>query len=77
MKSINKVFLPRNGMVLALAMIALTACDRTSSPEGRMTIKIENLQKEMRDNMAHQNGAILDSLRQIRQELNALRQQRK
>jgi hypothetical protein len=54
-------------------VFAISACDRSSSPEGRMSIKIENLQKEMIDSLKHQNRAILDSLGKIREELNELK----
>jgi hypothetical protein len=53
----------------------LASCDRTSSPEGRMSIKLENLQKEMIDSLQKQNNAILDSIGKIREELNEIRQQ--
>jgi hypothetical protein len=54
----------------------VVACDRSSSPEGRMSIKIENLQKELVDSLQHQNRAILDSLGKIREELNELKRAR-
>jgi nucleoside-triphosphatase THEP1 len=56
-------------------ILFLSSCDRNSSPEGRMSIKLENLQKEMIDSLQKQNKAILDSIGKIREELNELRQQ--
>jgi hypothetical protein len=75
----------RNVKPLRLSLISITiigflfagSCDRTSSPEGRMSIKIENLQKQMIDSLRHQNRAILDSLGKIRAEIEALKQERK
>jgi hypothetical protein len=40
-----------------------------------MSIKLENLQKEMIDSLKQQNRAILDSLGRIREDLQELRQQ--
>jgi hypothetical protein len=56
-------------------MIFITSCDRTSSPEGRMSIKLETLQKEMIDSLQEQNKAILDSIGKIRKEISEIRQQ--
>ena len=72
MKQKNSMLLP----LLLTAIIFLTtlnACDRSSSPEGRMSIKIENLQREMIDSLKIQNQAILDSLGKIREEINLLK----
>lgn len=65
------------GVMLFISTLAITACDRTSSPEGRMSIKIEDLQKAMIDSLKQQNQAILDSLGKIRTELNEIKQARK
>ncbi len=51
----------------------LIACNESSSPEGRMSIRIERLQKEMIDSLRQQNRAILDSLGNIRKELNEMK----
>jgi len=59
-------------LLVASITFTLTACGRTSSPEGRMSIKLEQLQKEMRDSLKKQNEAILDTLSRIRQDLNRL-----
>ena len=56
--------------------LILLACERTSSPEGRMTMKLEDLQKQMLDSLKHQNNIMLDSLSAIRQELNEFKQQK-
>lgn len=55
----------------------LSSCGRDSSPEGRMTLKLEEIQKGMVDSMMQQNRAILDSLGKIRQELHELKQEKK
>lgn len=62
---------------VSIVCILLSACGRDSSPEGRMTMKLEDLQKEMIDSLFKQNRAILDSLGQIRRELNEIKQTRK
>ena len=71
--------IPMSLLLLPVAFIFLTAvnaCDRTSSPEGRMSIKIENLQREMIDSLKMQNQAILDSLGKIREEINLLKEKK-
>jgi hypothetical protein len=60
-----------------LSTLSLISCDRNSSPEGRMSIKIENLQKEMIDSLKKQNRDILDSLGKIREDLREIRAQTK
>ena len=60
-----------------LLTVGLIACDRNSSPEGRMSIKLENLQKEMMDSIRKQNAAMLDSLGKIREDLKKLQQANK
>lgn len=77
MKPVQGRQLIRNGMLICLCIFTITACDRTSSPEGRMSLQIEQLQKEMIDSLQQQNKAILDSLGKIRQELNEIKQQMK
>ena len=63
--------------VFALIFITvLSACGRSSSPEGRMSIKLENLHKEMIDSLKKQNAAILDSLGKIREDIRELQQKR-
>lgn len=59
---------------MAMAIIMLVSCGRESSPEGRMTMKIESLQKEMIDSLQQQNRAILDSLAALRKDVQALQQ---
>jgi hypothetical protein len=65
------------GMIIFITILTMSSCDRSSSPEGRMSIKIESLQKQMIDSLAQQNRAILDSLSKIRTELNELKQGKK
>ena len=67
----------RNGIFILICSTTISACDRTSSPEGRMSLKIESLQKNMIDSLQKQNRAILDSLSKIRQELNEIKELKK
>ena len=60
-------------LIIAGITVFSAACGRESSPEGRMSIKVENLQKDMLEKLEEQNKAILDSLGQIRKEINALK----
>ena len=64
-------------IIVLFIPIVLIACDRSSSPEGRMTMKLEELQKQMMDSLQHQNNMIRDSLSVIRSELNEIKQQNK
>ena len=75
MKQINR-FKPGFGIVLIAILLAFNSCGKNSSPEGRMSIKIESLQKEMLERMQEQNKAILDSLGKIREELGELKRQK-
>lgn len=61
----------------AVFLLGLTACDRTSSPEGRMSLKVEELQKEMSDSFKKQNAAIADSFGKIREELQKLQKEKR
>ena len=58
-------------------ILVLNACDRNSSPEGRLEIKLENLHKEMIDSLRKQNTAMLDSLSRIREDLRKIQQSAK
>ena len=72
----KKTFYNLPGLVIILfTAFILTACDSSSSPEGRMTMKLEDLQKQMMDSLKYQNKAILDSLSAIRSELNEIKQE--
>ena len=66
----------RYGVFISVIVLVFTACERNSSPEGRMSIKLESHQKEMMEKMHQQNKAILDSLGKIREELNEIKKQR-
>jgi hypothetical protein len=63
--------------IIIIFATLFTACDRSSSPEGRMSIRLENLQKEMIDSLKIQNRAILDSLGKIREDLRKVQQSMK
>lgn len=67
----------RISIIVLFIPFVLIACDRSSSPEGRMTMKLEELQKQMMDSLQHQNNMIKDSLSAIRSELNEIKQQNK
>lgn len=74
-----KILLKLSGhttLIFAL-LLALNACNRNSSPEGRLEIKLENLHKEMLDSLKKQNTAMLDSLSKIREELRKIQQSTK
>ena len=75
MKQNFKRLFERITIVLFMSMM-LTACGRESSPEGRMSMKLEDLHREMIDSLKQQNRAILDSLSKIREELNEIKQKR-
>jgi hypothetical protein len=77
MKHVHGRNLVRNGLIISLCIFAITACDRSSSPEGRMSLQIESFQKEMIGSLQQQNKAILDSLGKIREELNEIKRQMK
>lgn len=57
-----------------LLVMVLASCDRSSSPEGRMGMKLKELQQQLLDSMQQHNRALLDSITQIRQELTALQE---
>ena len=59
--------------LLFATMLLLVSCDRTSSPEGRMGIKVEDLQQQMLDTMQQHHRALLDSIGQLRQEITTLK----
>lgn len=63
-------------IIMIILLLCFNSCDKNSSPEGRMSLKIESLQKEMLESMQQQNKAILDSLGKIREELNELKRQK-
>lgn len=61
-------------MIVLLTAIVLSNCGGDSSPEGRISKKLENLQKEMLESQRQQNAAILDSFRAIHEEIRKLQQ---
>jgi hypothetical protein len=59
-------------LLFALSLVVLlTACDSNSSPEGRMTNKMEEVRREF-DTLKLQNERILDSLGEINERLQRL-----
>ena len=77
MKHLNSRQFWGYGILIWVCIFVISACDRSSSPEGRMSLKIETLQKEMIDSLKQQNKAILDSLSRIREDLKELKQLKK
>jgi uncharacterized membrane protein (DUF106 family) len=61
-------------ILACITAFILSSCGSDSSPEGRMSTKLENLQKEMLESQKQQNAAILDSLSKIREEITQLQQ---
>ncbi|GEO03597.1 hypothetical protein AAE02nite_12610 [Adhaeribacter aerolatus] len=59
-------------LLLAAAVLLCWSCGQNSSPEGRMTMKVEDLQRQL-DSLKSQNAAILDSLGKIKEVLQAQR----
>ncbi len=53
---------------LLIGMGLLGACGKSSSPEGRMSMKIDVISNRI-DSLTKQNSAILDSLGVIKKEL--------
>jgi len=59
-------------LLFALSLVVLlTACDSNSSPEGRMTNKMEEVRREF-DTLKLQNERILDSLGKTNERLQKL-----
>lgn len=59
-------------ILLFVLLAAFASCGQESSPEGRMTIKLDALQKEV-DSLENQNRIILDSLAALSSELRSMR----
>ena len=53
-------------------LLALAACGRESSPEGRSEIRREKMQRKL-DSVMQQDRAILDSIRLINKEIRELK----
>ncbi len=63
-------------LLIFLFLFLLNGCDEKSSPEGRLTGKLDKLQKEI-ETLKEQNAVMMDSIHQINQELRVLKSQRK
>jgi hypothetical protein len=59
-------------VLLLMLSVALTACGPESSPEGRMTIKLNELKQEI-DSLKTQNSDIKDSLGKVSEEIRLLK----
>lgn len=62
------------GILGGLVLVTLVACGRGSSPEGRVTMKMEALQKDLVDSLQKQNRAILDSIAALRSDIRELQE---
>lgn len=63
-------------LIALVFLLALASCGQNSSPEGRLSIKIDAMHREI-DSLKKQNTVILDSLNTINQRLQKLQQSRK
>ncbi len=60
--------------VLAMLVIVIcSSCGQESSPEGRMTLKIEDLQQQLLDSLQQHHQALRDSMGQLRREISELK----
>ena len=59
-------------IAILIFCLALTACGSNSSPEGRMTNKLEEIRLKL-DALEKQNAALLDSFNKVDKELDSLR----
>ena len=57
---------------ILIFVLAIAACGQNASPEGRLTTKIESLEKEL-DSVKMQNAAILDSVRNLNEAIRKMK----
>lgn len=57
--------------LIFILLLSVAACGENSSPEGRMTVKIDAIKKEI-DSLKKQNVIILDSLQKMNADLRRL-----
>ena len=60
--------------LIFVLFFSLAACGKSSSPEGRMSMKIEELNLQI-DSLKQQNSLILDSLSSISKQLGNLKKE--
>jgi len=58
-------------LLIVILSVVLLSCDSNSSPEGRMTNKLETIRQEF-DSLKKQNAMILDSLSKLSQQVQEL-----
>ena len=58
-------------LLIIILSVVLLSCDSNSSPEGRMTNKLETIRQEF-DSLEKQNAMILDSLSKLSQQVQQL-----
>jgi uncharacterized protein YlxW (UPF0749 family) len=59
-------------IAIIIVCVFFTACGSNSSPEGRITNKMEEIRKEI-DTLQKQNDALLDSVNKASKELDSIR----
>ena len=58
-------------LLIIILSITLFSCDGNSSPEGRMTNKMEDIRNEL-DSLKRQNLVVLDSLSKLHEQVKQL-----
>ncbi|WP_017258311.1 hypothetical protein [Pedobacter arcticus] len=61
--------------IAIILLLAMSACNKASSPEGRSKIRDEKLEQEIRK-LNDQNEAILDSINAINTEIHLLKKEK-
>jgi hypothetical protein len=59
-------------IIIIIFCLSLTGCGPDSSPEGRITNKMEEIRKEI-DTLKQQNDALLDRVNKAGRELDSIR----
>jgi cell division protein FtsB len=57
---------------IVFLLFASVACGKNSSPEGRLTIRLDALQQQL-DSLKAQNAVILDSISKLHEEVKSLK----
>lgn len=59
--------------LIFIVLISLAACGKESSPEGRMSMKVDEIHKQI-DSLKQQNAILIDSLSSISKRLDRIQQ---
>ena len=62
-------------LLVSVFLILLAACGKSSSPEGRLTLKLEAIQLQL-DSLKKENAVILDSLGKLSEEIRTIKRNR-